>query len=73
VRAASRFGLVRYVGKQNNSSETLFIESNLACATHHCRNADFTHPTWIFWAIVAPCSAWPAQPLRWPRGARHHC
>jgi len=45
VRAASLFRAVRYVGKHDNSSATLCIESKLACAMHQGKNADSTHPT----------------------------
>jgi hypothetical protein len=47
VRGASFFRAVRYVGKHDNSSATLCIESKLACATHQGRNADSTYPTGI--------------------------
>jgi hypothetical protein len=38
---------VRYIGKHDNSSMTLWIESKLACATHQGKNADTTHRTGI--------------------------
>ena len=45
VRGASRYPLVRYVGKSMVSQGTLCAASDTTCATHHMNKADFTHPT----------------------------